>query len=134
MSPRLPVPGEPDCQGRAGCSPAHRLRLCCRHRQLEVLGRSATAERSLVLPMAAGTGAASPTSRQLPCTPHGVPHLETALQAAKPQKGQAWLKRLTLAQGTAFPAWRQLILGAVPKHAGSYWGRMRLMSRGISKD
>lgn len=99
-----------------------------------VLGRLATADMSLVLPAAAGTGAASPTSPRLPCTPCGVPHLETGFQAAKLQRGQAWLKHLALAQGTALPAWPQLILGAVLRHAGSYWGRMRLMSRGISKD
>lgn len=40
----------------------------------------------------------------------------------------------TPAQAVALPAYPQLILGAVPGHAGSYWGRMCLMSRGISKD
>lgn len=56
-----------------------------------VPGRLATAHVSLVLPVAAGIGAALPTSHWPPHTPRGVPRLGTALQATKPQGGQAQL-------------------------------------------
>lgn len=57
----------------------------------EVPGRLATAHVSLVLPATAGMGAASPTSPWPPRTPRGFPRLGTALQATKPQGGQAQL-------------------------------------------
>lgn len=130
--PQLPFLREPGRQGRAGRPPARRLQLCCRHQQLErgVPGRLAPTHTSLMLPAAAGTGAASPTSPPAILHPAWGPTLGDSTPGHR-----ATRRALGVVLGTGTSAGLPTAYtGISPLAPGSYWGRMCIMSRGVAKD
>lgn len=126
----LPMEAWPAGQSRVPTSPAAVVALPAL--AAGVLGRVAPAHTSLVLPAAAGTGAASPTSPWPPHTPRG--DSAWGQYSRPPKKGKP---DLALGTGT-----RDVPASLAPAdtgsnsfwHTGIYWRSMCLMSRGISKD